>query len=53
VPKRGIEQHLRNFEAIALELEPTVMVNEERVTGNGRNMAAFQHRDDVDQALEA
>ena len=33
MPKRGTRQNLRNFEAISLRLEPSVMVNAELVFG--------------------
>lgn len=36
MPKRGTQQNLRNFEAMSLGLEPSVMVNAELLFGNIR-----------------
>jgi len=42
MPKRGIQQHLRNFEAIASELEPCRLVNDELFLGNVGNTAHIE-----------
>lgn len=39
MPKRGIEQNLRNFEAIPPRLEPSAMVNAELLLGNMNHRA--------------